>query len=505
MRDHWSTRIGIVLAIAGSAVGLGNFLRFPAKAVLNGGGAFMLPYFIAFILLALPLMMIEMAIGRYGGKHGFSSMPGIMQVLLKSPKAKWLGVIGVVLPLLLASYYVYIESWCFAYAWYSLTGALYQTTTSENFREFLQDYQNPASGHFIDTYIFFIIAFSINFLVVWNGIKKGIERLCLIAMPLLCLLAIFLFIRIFTLDTADPIFSDRSLTDALQFIWQPDFAALSQPKLWMEAASQIFFSTSVGFGVVATYSSYLKRRDDIALSALSSCSTNEFFEIVFGASLVIPVAFLFFGASGATEVAQSGIFNIGFVTMPMIFSKMQFGALFSFAWYALLAISAITSSISLIKPYTTFLENDLSWKGRKALITTIILLFILAQPSIWFCHHGAIDEVDYWCGNFLIIVFALILTISFFWFFGTRRAVIEILRGSLIKIPRSFWFICKYITPAMVAILFISCCFTDFADVLLMRNVSDENLPYIYLVRGVILTVVILTCYFARKLPKEMK
>ena len=440
-----------------------------------------------------------------GGHRGFSSMPGIMQVIVGSKVAKWIGSLWLVFPLLIASYYIYIESWCLAYAWYSLTGELYQTATPESFKNFLSDYQNIASGHFIHTYKFFIIVFAINFLIIWKGIRRGIERLCIIGMPLLCLLAVFLFIRIFTLDTSDPIFSGRTLTDAFQFIWQPDFVALKNPKLWMEAVSQVFLSTSVGFGVVATYASYLKRKDDIALAALSSCSTNEFFEIVFGASLVISVSFLFFGAAQATEIAEGGIFNIGFITMPMIFSQMSFGKLFSFFWYALLAISAVTSSISLIKPYTAFLEEDLKWGRKKAILTVIIMLFIIAQFPIWFCSHGAIDELDFWCGNFFIIVFGLIMAVSFFWFFGAEKAMQEILLGSLIKIPRVMWFICKYITPLMLIILLVGSIFSEVSDIIFMKNVTPEDAPYIWFVRIVMISLFLLTCFFARKLPRVNK
>ncbi|MFO0943845.1 MAG: hypothetical protein U0930_24175 [Pirellulales bacterium] len=124
--EGWSSRIGVIMAVAGSAVGLGNFLRFPGKAYENGGGAFMIPYFVALLLLGIPLCWAEWSMGRYGGRRGFNSGPGIFTVLWKNPLSKYFGTMTVLIPLCVYFYYIVIEAWCLMYAWDYLTGALMQ-------------------------------------------------------------------------------------------------------------------------------------------------------------------------------------------------------------------------------------------------------------------------------------------------------------------------------------------------------------------------------------------
>jgi hypothetical protein len=147
-RQRWGTRLGLVLAMAGNAIGLGNFLRFPVKAAANGGGAFMLPYFCALILLGIPLMWSEWAVGRYGGRHGHGTTPGMFSLMWKHPVAKYLGAFGIFLPLTIAIYYCYIESWTLAFAWFSGTGAYFGVTTREAMGQFLRGYQGVEANQF---------------------------------------------------------------------------------------------------------------------------------------------------------------------------------------------------------------------------------------------------------------------------------------------------------------------------------------------------------------------
>lgn len=486
-KESWGTKLGIILAVAGSAVGLGNFLRFPVQAVNNGGGAFMIPYFISLFLVGIPLMWIEWSIGRYGGIFGHSTAPGMFQRLWKNRLSKYFGVIGIFGPLVIFIYYVYIESWLLGYAFYSLKGVLTSITSANDMTAFLRGYQGVEVNKFFSgismAYIFFLITFLLNFAIIFRGVSQGIEKFCKVAMPILFLFAVVLVIRVLTLGTPDPTQPTWNITNGLGYLWNPDFSALLNAKTWLAAAGQIFFTLSVGIGVILTYASYLKRGDDIALSGLTAASTNEFAEVILGGTIVIPLAFTFLGPIGMQQIASSGAFNLGFVTMPLIFSKISLGALFSFVWFFLLFLAGITSSISLIEPTVAFIKDDFKIDRKKAAIIVGIIAFILCQPSIFFLKNGVVDELDFWGGTFCLVLFGTIEAILFTWAFGIDKAWDEIHRGAQLKIPKFYKWIIKYVTPLFLLIILISWFFQEGLDIISMKNIPVENIPYVILTR----------------------
>ncbi|HLD30427.1 MAG TPA: sodium:calcium symporter, partial [bacterium] len=324
-RETWGTKIGIILAVAGSAVGLGNFLRFPVQAAQNGGGAFLIPYFISLFLLGLPLMWIEWTIGRFGGGFEHGTAPGIFHSMwAKNRFIKYFGVIGIFGPVVIFIYYTYIESWLLAYSFFSLTGKYASAARQGALGSFLSGFQGLENNQFFSglgtAYFFFLLTFILNIVVIYRGIRGGIEKLCKWALPTLLLFGVILAVRVLTLGTPDMINPDWNIRNGLGFLWNPDFSALRSAKVWLAAAGQIFFTLSVGIGVILTYASYLKKKDDVALSGLTSAATNEFAEVILGGSIVIPAAFVFFGPQEIINIARSGSFNLGFVTMPAIFS-----------------------------------------------------------------------------------------------------------------------------------------------------------------------------------------
>ncbi|MBN1115217.1 MAG: sodium:calcium symporter, partial [Oligoflexia bacterium] len=286
-RERWGSRIGMVLAIAGGAVGLGNFLRFPVQMAGNGGGAFMIPYFIAFLVLGIPLLWLELAMGRFGGTKGHGTTPGMFDKIVHRPYAKYFGVFGILLPLIVVIYYTYIESWTLAYSYFSLTGA-YKNVDNQSMGRFLSAYQGVVKNEYFSgigtAYLFFILTFAANIYVLMGGVRRGIELLARFGMPLLFVLAIIMMIKVLSLGTPDPAKPDWNVMNGLAFIWTPKLTELSSPSVWLAAAGQIFFTLSVGFGAIQTYSSYLMHDDDIALSGLATASTNEFVEVVLGST-----------------------------------------------------------------------------------------------------------------------------------------------------------------------------------------------------------------------------
>ncbi len=492
-REHWGSKLGVVLAVAGSAVGLGNFLRFPAKATLNGGGAFMIPYFIAFLLLGIPLMWVEWTLGRMGGERGHGTSPAIFDMISRNKWLKYIGILGILGPFIILCYYIYIESWTLAYAYFSITGKLSALTDQTAMRDFLAGFQGLKTNEHFDGLntglIFFALTIIINFYFIYKGISGGIEKLSRYGMPLLIILGIILAIRVLTLGTPDANFPDRNVCDALSFVWKPDFSQLLNSKIWLEAAGQIFFTLSVGIGVILTYASYLTKRDDIALSGLTAAGTNEFCEVVLGGSIVIPAAFIFLGAAGATEVAARGIFDLGFVTMPLIFKQMPAGQLFSTLWFLLLFIAGITSSVSLIQPMMSFAEDEFGLSRKHSALTLFVLSLLCCLPAILFLRYGFLDELDFWGGTMFLIVFATIEVFLFAWVLGIDRAWDELHAGAAFRVPKVYKFITRWITPTYLLILLSVWTYQAGTSTLLLKNVPPENVPYIWGARVLIVAL----------------
>jgi SNF family Na+-dependent transporter len=502
-REQWGTKIGLILAVAGNAVGLGNFLRFPVQAAENGGGTFMIPYFIFFLILGIPLMWIEWGIGRYGGKYRHGSTPGMFDVIWNNNLAKYFGALGLFISMVILIYYTYIESWTLGFSVFSISQMYFDENTAGTMRNFLYSYQGREIGtHFtslLTAYIFMLITFGLNFWILFKGISRGIEKLAKIAMPLLFLFGIILAIRVITLGTPDPAIPQNSVSNGFGFIWVPDLSKLANPSIWLAAAGQIFFTLSVGMGTIQAYASYVKPNEDIALSGLSTAATNEFAEVILGGSIAIPVAVAFFGLDATQAFAKGGSFDLGFVSMPLIFSKIPLGAIFGFLWFLLLFFAGITSSVAMGQPVVAFLEDEFGMNRKKAVATLGITVLIAVQFVIFFLKFGFLDEMDYWAGTFGLVVFALIETILFMWVFGSEKAWDEMNSGGDIRIPRIFYYIMKFLTPLALFIVMIWWLINDAIPILLLKNASPENVPYIWGSRILMIVIAVLILLLVRK------
>ena len=496
-RERWVTRWGLILAMAGNAIGLGNFLRFPVQATQNGGGAFMIPYFVALFFLAIPLMWCEWAMGRYGGRHGHGTTPGIFALLWHHPLAKYLGALGVFLPIGIVIYYLYIESWTLAYSIFSLLGQYAGVTTREGMGEFLASYQGLNATYFAGIYVayfFFLLTMGLNWWILGQGIAKGIERLALIAMPVLFVFAIILVVRVFTLGAPDPAHPDQHVLNGLGFIWNPDFSRLGDAKVWLAAAGQIFFTTSVGFGAIQVYASYMKERSDVTVTGLSTVMTNEVAEVVLGGSIAIPIAFAFFGASATLAIAQSGSFNLGFASMPVIFQFLPMGHVLGMLWFLLLFLAALTSSVALMQPLIAFLQDEFRMERRRAVGITWLTVFAAAHIPIFGLKGGALDEMDFWCGTFGVALFALIECIIFIWIFSPEKAWAEIHKGAQVRLPRIFLFILKYVTPCYLGALFVAWAWQQGPAMLRMEGAAPDDIAWRWAARFLMLGLIGVLC-----------
>jgi len=466
-REHWESRLGVILAVAGSAVGLGNFLRFPGLAAKYGGGVFLIPYFASLFLMGIPIGWCEWTLGRYGGMRGYSSAAGIFRAVWPVRGSHYIGVLALLIPVTIYMYYVYIESWCIAYGWYYITGDLSLGRDPDRYGAFFEAFVGAREDGLVTTegvqpaLLFLIIAFAVNFYLIYRGLSRGIEAFCKWAMPALMLAAVVILIRVLTLGTPNPDLPEQNVLNGLGFMWNPKIPegksalqVILDPEVWLQAAGQVFFSLSVGFGIVLTYSSYLRSRDDIVLSGLTASATNEFCEVVLGGLITIPAAFIFLGPSPIEKVAGSTL-GLGFYTLPVIFEYLPAGRLFGFLWFTLLSLAALTSSVSMLQPAIAFIEESFRVNRR----TSVTLLgMVTGSGSLLVVYFSknlvALDIMDFWVGQVMIFVLATITVIVFGWVMGIDRGFEEAHRGAALRIPRVYRYIIKYVSPLFLLTIF---------------------------------------------------
>lgn len=500
--------MGVILAVSGSAVGLGNFLRFPGQVAQYGGGAFMLAYFISFLLIGLPICWAEWTMGRYGGQRGFHTSVGIFKSIARHPYGKYLGVIGIIIPVVVYMYYMLIEAWCLGYAVNFLAGRMdfeNAADASAFFGAFTGVGANGSGLGFTgisQVGIFLLFCFALNFFLIYRGISKGIELFCKYAMPALVVLAFIVLIRVLTLGTPDADQPQNSINAGLGFMWNPNKVILVESsldetgaavttetnllgkafieeatarakvdesltivhiglldqllnaQLWLAAAGQIFFSLSVGFGVIMTYASYLSNEDDIVLSGLAATSANEFCEVALGGLITIPASVAFLGVVGISG-ALGSTFALGFNVLPMVFAEMPMGALFGFLFFFLLFLAAVTSSLSMLQPGIAFLETSIGANRKQSIAILGFITGIGSMMVVYFSEgFKALDTMDFWVGTFLIFVLATIQIIFFSWIMGTDEGFREAHKGASFRIPSVFAFVMRYITPLFLLVIF---------------------------------------------------
>lgn len=461
-RMSWGSRLGLILAMAGNAVGLGNFLRFPVQAVQNGGGAFIIPYLVCFLLMGIPLLWVEWSMGRFGGRYGYHSAPLIMDKMGKAPFWKYFGVFGIFTNIGVAAYYCYIESWTLSYALHSIGGTfsgLSQLEVANFFTNYI-NFDSSFLGLPFEAIIFFIICVGLNTFILSKGLA-GVEKVAKIGMPLLIIFGVFLAVKALTLGTsaASVEYPAANAWSGLNFLWSPQYEALLMPRVWLAAAGQIFFTLSVGMGTIHCYAAYVNSKNDIALNAVSAGFMNEFVEIVLGSLIVVPIAAGYFGLDWIIDNIG---FGVAFQTMPFLFD--QWGPFLSvvagFMWFGLLFFAGITSSLAMGTPWMSFMQDHFKWSRDSGAISFGFLTLLLGLPCVIFYNYGVFDEYDYWAGTVSLVIFALVEVILFAWVFGMDKGWKEINQGADIKVPYVYKFIIKFITPLFLLIVFLGAVFT---------------------------------------------
>lgn len=444
----WGSRVGLILAMAGNAVGLGNFLRFPVQAVENGGGAFIIPYLVCFLLMGIPLLFVEWSVGRFGGRSGHHSTPFIMDAMDRRKLWKYIGVFGIFTNIAIAAYYCYLESWTLSYVYHTIADTFSGQT------------QGQVAGHFnsyvslssAEPIVFWLICLLLNTWILSRGLSGGVEKVAKIGMPLLIIFGAFLAYKAISIQGGQQgaIFDG---VKGLDFLWTPKFDTIWEPKVWLAAAGQIFFTLSIGMGSIQCYASYVRSKDDVALNAMSAGWMNGFVEVVLGSSIIIPISVGYFGIDGMKELlSEGGGLGLGFKTFPYLFEQWGgfLGVIAGVAWFGLLFFAGVTSSLAMGTPVMGFLKDEFGWKEKNAAWMFGGIVFALGLPTVLFFNNGVFDEYDYWAGTVSLVIFAFIEIILFAWIFGMDRGWKEITMGADIKVPVIFKYIIKYVTPLLL-------------------------------------------------------
>jgi len=453
-QESWGSRLGLILAMAGNAVGLGNFLRFPVQAIQHGGGAFIIPYLVCFLLMGIPLLWVEWATGRFGGKKGNHSTPFILHEL--DPKRalwKYVGVFGIFTNIAVAAYYCYLESWTLNYIWIFIQGG-FNEIGQDGVANYFASYTTMDQNY--SAIFFWLICLFLNTYILSKGLSGGVEKAAKVGMPLLLLFGLFLAYKGITLKAGE----FGALLDGtvgLNFLWTPNFDSIWNTEVWLAAAGQIFFTLSVGMGSIQCYAAYVRSKQDIALNAMSAGWMNEFVEVVLGSSILIPIAIGYLGVDQVVELTKSGGLGLGFKTLPYLFTQWGslLGAVAGICWFGLLFFAGITSSLAMGTPVMAFLRDEFGWGRRSSAWTFGLIVLLLGAPTVFFFNEGVFDEYDYWAGTVSLVLFALLEVILFAWIFGMDQGWKEINEGADMKIPSIYRFIIKYVTPFILLAVFL--------------------------------------------------
>lgn len=440
-REAFSGRSVFVFAAIGSAVGLGNIWRFPFVAYDNGGGAFLIPYLIALLSAGIPLLFFDYAIG-----HKFrGSAPLSFRRINRF--AEPIGWIQVLVAFVIAIYYAVILAWAACYAWFSVDqrwGETYEETAGF----FTEDFLMVGSGFGLD----FVPLITIVLVAVWiitlgillAGVQKGIGRTALFFIPLLVVLFVALVIRSLFLEGA---------ADGLNNFFTPDWGVLTQPGVWIAAYGQIFFSLSVGFGIMLTYSSYLKRKSNLTSSGLVVGFSNSAFEVLAGIGVFATLGFLVSSAAGAGWDDVSGGPGLAFIAFPALISQMPGGAIWGVVFFACLILAGLTSMISIVEVVIASFQDK---AGVSRLTATLSVGIPMAAASILLMPTETglqnLDIMDKFANSIGIVGIALIALIVVM--FGLRLA--PTLRDHLNKVSSfkvgPIWIVCMaVITPLVLA------------------------------------------------------
>lgn len=439
-RDSFGSKIGILAAAAGSAIGLGNIWKFPYIIGENGGAAFLIVYLVCIALIGLPVMLSEFVIGRKAQSNPVEAYKKI------KPNTPWYlnGLAGVVTAFMVLSYYSVIAGWVFSYIRRSVSGALFKVAP-----EAVEAYFEGIISTTGEPIFWAFVVMAITVFIVISGIKDGVEKYSKILMPILLVLLGVLMVRSLTLPGA---------YKGVEFLFKPDFSKLS-PKGVLEALGHAFFSLSLGMGAIMTYGSYVDKKENLSSLSLQVTIADTLIALMAG-MVIFPALF----ALGGEPDAGPGLI---FVTLPKIFAEMPLGGIFQTLFFILIGVAALTSTISLLEVVVTYFIEKFNWDRKKATILVGAIIFIMAIPSSlsfgawsnvkvfgrnWFGHF------DFLTSNVLMPLGGLLIAVFVGWAWGPEKAIQEATSEGKykFKFENTFKIFIKYVIPVAIFIVFLN-------------------------------------------------
>ncbi len=401
-RSQWGTRLGFLLAAIGSAVGLGNIWRFPTTAFENGGGAFFVPYLFALLTAGIPLLIMEYTIG-----HKYrSSAPRSFSKISKG--MEWIGWWQILISFVISTYYPIIIAWSIMYAYFSIGTKWGEDTTAFFTGDFLNVEAAGTFGSMVPSVLIpLLFVWVFVFFFLGRGVKKGIEFANRIFIPTLFIIFILIVIRAVTLPGA---------LEGLDAFFKPDWSRITEGSVWIAAYGQIFFSLSIAFAIMLTYSSYLPKKSDITNNAFITGFANSSFELLAGIGVFGVLGFMASQSSQSIEDVVAGGVGLAFMVFPEIISQMPGSSLFGFLFFASLVLAGITSMISISETYIAALQEKFSISRGKALLIGGGLAFI---ASLFYANQGGLnllDTVDHFINNYGVALAGLFEVVAIAWF-----------------------------------------------------------------------------------------
>jgi neurotransmitter:Na+ symporter, NSS family len=455
-RAQWNTRWGFLAAAIGSAIGLGSIWRFAYVVYENGGGAFLIPYFVALATAGIPLMILEYGVGQ--------KMRGSAPLCFAktNPPWEWLGWWMVTFVMFgINAYYAVVIAWCVSYLVFSFTLAWGTDPNGFFFEQFVGTLPGPQPIGPIRGPILLALAvvWTLNWMITFFGVEKGIEKANKVFMPLLLILILVLVGWTLTLPGA----TEEGVIRYLK----PDFSRLWEAKVWIDAYSQIFFTLSLGFGIMMTYASYLPPNADVNLDAWLTNIVDTLISLLAGLAIFGILGYMSVQTGKPFEQIVTHGIGLAFVAYPQAISLLpSFPHLFGVLFFLTLTVAGIASSISILEAFNAAVMDKFQY-SRKLTVTVLSLLGFLS--GIIFTTRGGLawlDIVDHFLSHYGLFLACILECVLFGWIYTISELREHVNRVSSIKVGRLFEMSIKYLIPAVLAVLLIN------------DLVSDVRQPY---------------------------
>lgn len=440
----WRGRLTFVLAAAGSAVGLGNLWKFPYIAGENGGGAFVLFYLASIILFGIPLLMVEIGLGRSTRKNAYDAFSSLASQSGSGTVWRKVGSLSILTSYLILSFYIVVAGWCLYYFYITATGSFNDPSIIYD-----KDYTGNMFGELLGSpstlIIFSVLFLGITYAIITSGIDKGIEKAINWLMP--SMMVMLLLLIGYSASVGD-------FYSAVDFLFKPDFSKLTMESVLI-AIGHSFFTLSLASATMITYGAYMPAKASIPKTAFAVAGIDTLVALTAGLA-IFPLVFKY----GLEPGAGPGLM---FISLPLIFDDMPFGQIFGSAFFFMLFIAALTSAISLMEPTVAWMQQRFSWSRNKASALTTLSLWVVSlgtvfSLNIWsnpiFFGKTFFDALDYMTANIFMTLVAL--GTALFFGFAVNRKQIEKMYGSNSSIITPLTFVIRYIVPAFVIILLFS-------------------------------------------------